>query len=262
MAHVRAFFVFETTTKTLTGDYTLAGAVAGFQQFSDVMSNGDTCTYAVSQYDDATGELIDWETGLGTYNSGPDTLTRTTIKDSSNGGSAVSWGTGTKNIYITQAEDDPMIGSNNGSEFTSASAVRSNIGAVGLSGNNTFTGDQIFTGQIDTRDRLIYDECECAVTALTSGSSVTWNIVNGGMATLTLGHNVTTFTISSFRTGGSYCLRVIQGAGPYAITWPAAVRWPGGQEPTLSQGSGDIDIFTFVSFDGSNLEAFPSLDFG
>ena len=43
--------VKETTTTTGTGDITLAGAVAGFQAFSDVLSDADTTYYAISNRD-------------------------------------------------------------------------------------------------------------------------------------------------------------------------------------------------------------------
>lgn len=85
--------VKETTTTTGTGTYTLAGATVGFQAFS-VIGDGNTCYYAVS--DGTSG----WEVGLGTYTLSGTTLSRTTILASSNSGSAVNWGTGTKTIYL------------------------------------------------------------------------------------------------------------------------------------------------------------------
>lgn len=92
--------VVETTTTTGTGDLALAGAVTGYQRFSAKMSVGDTCYYSIEAVDTNGIPTGDWETGIGTY-SALNTLTRTTIKDSSNAGSVVTLATGTKRVMLT-----------------------------------------------------------------------------------------------------------------------------------------------------------------
>lgn len=87
--------VKETSTTTGTGTYDLLGETTGAQGFVAGIGNGNTCYYM------ATND-VDWEEGLGTVTDGaPDTLARTSILNSSNGGSAVSWGAGTKTIFCT-----------------------------------------------------------------------------------------------------------------------------------------------------------------
>lgn len=107
--------VKESSTTTGTGAYTLAGAEAGFQSFSAI-GDGNTTYYAST---DGT----DWEVGIGTYTATGTTLARTTIISSSNSGSAVDWGSGTKLIFVTQPAskavlndaDDKFV---NGDHFT------------------------------------------------------------------------------------------------------------------------------------------------
>ena len=94
MALVLKDRVKETTTVTGTGTATLDGAVIGFQAFSGVLTNSDTTYYAISHR-----EFDEWEVGLGTYSAG--TLARTTVLESSNSGSAVSFSAGTKDVFIT-----------------------------------------------------------------------------------------------------------------------------------------------------------------
>jgi hypothetical protein len=94
MALIKADRVRETTTTTGTGAISLAGAATGYQAFSAVCADGDTCYYAIVSQ---TG--TEWETGLGTFST-PATLTRTTVHSSSNGGSAVSFTAGTKDVFI------------------------------------------------------------------------------------------------------------------------------------------------------------------
>ena len=94
MALVLADRVRDTTTTTSTGTITLSGtAPTGFQNFS-VIGNGNTTYYTCT---DGT----DFETGIGTYTASGTTLARTTILQSSNSDNAVSWGSGTKTLFVT-----------------------------------------------------------------------------------------------------------------------------------------------------------------
>lgn len=88
--------VLETSTTTGTGTFSLGGATAGFQSFSSGIGNGNSTYYTIT--DTATGA---WEVGIGTYTLSGSTLSRTTILDSSNGGAAVNFAAGTKDVFST-----------------------------------------------------------------------------------------------------------------------------------------------------------------
>lgn len=91
-------------------------------------------------------------------------------------------------------------------------------------------------------------------TALTSGTSVTLNIRDGSVYTVTLAHNIGTFTWSNPAGSGyssSFTLKVTQdGTGNRTISWPGSVDWAGGTAPTLSTGANDVDVFVFFTVDG------------
>jgi hypothetical protein len=95
MAFVVKDRVQETSVSTGTGTITLAGAATGFQSFA-VIGNGNTTTYTIA---DAAGS--DWEVGIGTYTSSGTTLSRDIVLSSSNSGSLVNFGAGTKNVFVT-----------------------------------------------------------------------------------------------------------------------------------------------------------------
>ncbi len=84
--------VQETSVTTGTGTLTLGGAETGYQTFSSAIGNGNTTYYAI----DGGAE---WEVGIGTVGAG--TLTRDTILESSNGGTAVNLSAGTKYVFVT-----------------------------------------------------------------------------------------------------------------------------------------------------------------
>ena len=93
MALVLKDRIKETTTTTGTGTYTLAGAVGGFEAFSQI-GNSNTTYYCCT---DGT----DFEIGIGTYTASGTTLARTTILQSSNSDAAVNWTSGTRTIFCT-----------------------------------------------------------------------------------------------------------------------------------------------------------------
>lgn len=95
-----ANFVKETTTTTGTSNYSLGGAKTGHQTFVAGVGDAASVRYAATNG-------TDWEVGTGTVTDGaPDTLSRGVIEGSSNGGAAVSWGAGSKDVYLVGSAAD------------------------------------------------------------------------------------------------------------------------------------------------------------
>ena len=86
--------VKETSTTTGTGTLTLAGAVTGFQSFNSGIGDGASTTFVI---EDSTN----WEVTVGKYTHSGTTLSRDTLIASSTG-SAISWGAGTRNVFISE----------------------------------------------------------------------------------------------------------------------------------------------------------------
>jgi hypothetical protein len=133
MALVLKDRVKETTTTTGTGTLTLAGAASGFQSFS-VIGNANTTFYSI--VDSAAGT---WEVGLGTYTSSGTTLSRDTVLESSNSGSLVSFGAGTKDVFCTYPAERAVVGNNGYIENSSTVSVDSTINT----GNNALSAGTI-----------------------------------------------------------------------------------------------------------------------
>ena len=121
--------VQETSTTTGTGTFTLAGAVSGFQSFS-VIGNANTTYYAI------VGGA-EWEVGLGTYTSSGTTLSRDTILESSNGGTAVNFSAGTKNVFVTYPAEEAVYQDATGAafapQFAASNGLNVNNGTIGSS---------------------------------------------------------------------------------------------------------------------------------
>jgi hypothetical protein len=83
------------STTTGTGTLTLGSAVTGFQSFS-VIGDGNSTYYTI-----AAQTTPDWEVGIGTYTASGTLLSRDTILESSNGGAAVDFPAGIKDVFVT-----------------------------------------------------------------------------------------------------------------------------------------------------------------
>jgi hypothetical protein len=121
--------VQEVSTTTGTGTFTLAGAVTGFQSFSAI-GDGNTTYYAI------VGGA-EWEVGLGTYTSSGTTLSRDTILESSNSGTAVNFSAGTKNVFVTYPAEEAVYQDASGDayapQFAASNGLNVNNGTIGTS---------------------------------------------------------------------------------------------------------------------------------
>lgn len=131
MALVLKDRVRETTTTTGTGTLSLGGAVNGYQAFS-VIGNANTTYYAIS--DPASGA---WEVGLGTYTSSGNTLARTTVLESSNAGSLVNFGAGSKDVFITYPAEKAIYEEADGNVLIDGGPIT--VIGSGVSGYTTFS---------------------------------------------------------------------------------------------------------------------------
>lgn len=126
MAFVIADRVRETSVSTGTGNFTLDGAVTGYQTFDAVLDSADTTYYTIA----AQGGS-EWEVGIGTFTA-PATLARTTILSSSNGGSIVTFSAGSKDVFISLPASKTVQSFSAGS--TGLTPSTASFGAVTLGG--------------------------------------------------------------------------------------------------------------------------------
>jgi len=133
MALVLADRVKETTATTGTGTVTLLGASTGFQSFSAV-GNANTTYYTIAGQSGS-----EWEVGIGTYTSSGTTLSRDTVLSSSNGGSLVTFSSGTKDVFVTYPSGRAITGGEGYVENDASIDVSSTIST----GRNAFSAGPI-----------------------------------------------------------------------------------------------------------------------
>tara|TARA_Y100000114_G_scaffold150758_1_gene166616 strand:- start:758 stop:1522 length:765 start_codon:yes stop_codon:yes gene_type:complete len=223
MALVLKDRVKETTTTTGTGTYTLAGAVTGFEAFSSV-GDGNTTYYACT---DGT----DFEVGVGTYTSSGTTLARTTILQSSNSDSAVSWSSGTKTIFCAQPAEKAVfldasgnIIAANGSALTALNA--SNLASGTVANARLDTELQALAGLTSAADK--------GIQFTGSGTAATYDLTAAGKALLD--------------DADASAQRTTLGLGTAAV---AATGISNGNVAVFTSGAADND---FLRIDGTSIE--------
>ena len=140
--------VKETSTTTGTGTFNLAGAETGYESFVSGVGTTNTTYYAIEL--NAAGE---WEVGIGTVTSGsPDTLSRDTIISSSNSDAAVTFSSGTKNVFCTLPAKKTISPVMDATTFvvTHASTITEDqtLDSGVLAGPVSITGTQTITGTL------------------------------------------------------------------------------------------------------------------
>jgi len=93
---------------------------------------------------------------------------------------------------------------------------------------------------------------EDETTVTSTSNAATINCRDGNVFTHVLTEN-TTFTFSNPPATGTafgFTLKVVQDSTARTITWPTSVDWAGGEAPTISAGSGEVDVFVFYTHDG------------
>jgi len=183
-----------TSSTTGTGTYTLAEPTsAGWRNLTRAvtdgdLADGDTVAYIAVDTTVVGGPKL-CEVGTGVWNNSAKTLTRATILQPN--GAAVSWGAGTRDIFIVHNPTLYLLAANNLSDLGSVATAKANLGVLndvrttlnsGQSGGTTgkfvrVTSANTWTdaAQSDTADQL----------ALVAFKEATGIYVTAGRITLT-----------------------------------------------------------------------------
>jgi hypothetical protein len=125
--------ISETSTSTGSGAVALLGAINGFASFTRFAANQSGIPVLIEAIDVTTVPTGEWEVSLCTLSADRRSLTRNTVRDSSNNGNSVSFNAGLKRVTVV---DDGV----------------SVEGRAILAGGNAFVGDQTVVGNVIVTD--------------------------------------------------------------------------------------------------------------
>lgn len=193
-----------------TGPVTLGTAISGFKPFSAVAANGDVFHYMLVNIQ--TGE---WETGLGTYNTG--TITRTTVQASPSADGPVDFSPGEKEIMIALLAGNTVIQDTAGLLQVNGTPVTTDAVNEGLT--NQYYTDVKARAAISAGDtNIVYDNTTGEISLgehidIVGDLTVTGNTTLDGNLTV----NGTTTTVNSEVTTLENPIIALGGEGPILI---------------------------------------------
>jgi hypothetical protein len=187
-----------TSTTTGTGTFTLGSAVLGFQNFS-VIGDGNTTYYTITGVGSS-----EFEVGIGTFTLSGTTLSRDTILESSNSGSAVNFSAGDKEVFVTYPAERAVYTDAAGTAITPATSSRlgfanlaqgSALSVLGVTGNATADNASIAAGTDHEVLRRSGTSVAFGAVNLAQSAAITGTlpVANGGTGITSFGAGVATF---------------------------------------------------------------------
>jgi len=174
------------TATTGTGTYTLGANKTGFSDFG-VIGDGNTTYYTVENG-------TDWEVGIGTYTASGTTLSRDAILASSNSNTAVNWGAGNKDVFVSYPTERAVYV--DGTSVFAANSAKLLV-ANGGTGQTSLTANNVILGNGTSAVQFVAPGT--SGNKLTSNGT-TWTSAASGSAGLASGTNAI-FAQSTAPTG-------------------------------------------------------------
>ena len=125
---------------------------------------------------------------------------------------------------------------------------------------NNFDNVNSIISTLDGKAIVVTDETQAftkqqylSLQTLTPGSSISWDLLNNQVATVTLDQTSTLANPTNQQAGATYVIIVKQpGGANYTLAFDTAYKFAGGTAPTITATNGAVDILTFIS-DGTNM---------
>ena len=246
-------FTAGTITAALTGNASTAAALQTARTINGTSFNGTADITVTAAAGTLTGTTLNSTvvssslTSVGTLTAGAIGSGFTAIANSALANSSVTIN-GTAVSLGASGTVTAAAGTLTGTSLAS-NVLSSSLTSVGTLSALTMGGTVSMADNVISRPRFT-DYAETYTTPAISSGTLTLNIENGNVFRVSRNANITTLTISNPAATGNACSFTLifdANGTSYTITWPAAVKWPGGTAPTITTTNSRSDMFVFYT---------------
>lgn len=201
----------------------------------------------------------------GTTTSTAANITNGTIQTLTSSTATITGGTFSGSVNATAGTIGTLnsttgtIGTLNSTTGTIGNLTTTLVGDVTISTGSATVGTRVSV--VDAAQEYTRTHNFNATSLTISTGTVAWDLSQNQVAKLEVTTNSTMNTPTNPVDGATYMLIVTQGTGgSNTLSFSTAYKFPGGSAPSLSTGSADVDVLTFVS-NGTVLYGVASQDF-
>ena len=156
-----------------------------------------------------------------------------------------NWGTVLRNSTWTKINNHNHTGSGQGVQIPTGGIADDAI-------NEDKILDNVITKQSLSQN---LDQTQAAtLTPAGTTETVDFNTGNKQILDLSSASGNVTLTLNNPLEGAAYRIKIIQGVTPRVLTWPANVKFPGGEEPSQFQPASDVGV-VYLDYDGTDFLA-------
>jgi len=250
------------SSATTSGNSATAAASSATAAASSATAAGSSATAAASSATSAASSLSTFQSQYhGAASSDPSSNLSTGDLYFNTSSNSLKVYNGSAWVAAAFDTSGALVAANNLSDVASAATALTNLGVTATAAEVNY--NDITTLGLSQASKVVtadsngvitldngFSEEYAAVTSSSNAVSINLRTANNFSHTLTENTTISFANPAASGKVSAFTLKVIQDSSARSITWHSSIKWAGDTAPTLSTGSGEVDVFCGYTVDG------------